>query len=121
MMFLVRSTGEMPRSPGIAVKARRCTPAILPDSAGNTDFFCVGEPEAIAALRGEGWTVVELRDGWYADDDGGGIAIFGHGKFWELRDTPFSVTEAAGSAPRAMQPQSVDQETVNVRGAIFGV
>ena len=50
----------------------------------------------MAALRASGWEVVELRDGWYEDDRGGGIAISGQGKYWEIRDTPFTVKEAVG-------------------------
>ncbi|MBV9860234.1 MAG: hypothetical protein JO038_09055 [Alphaproteobacteria bacterium] len=121
MMFLIRTTGEEPRCRDIAVKVRRRTPAILPDSDGKVDFFCVGEPETMETLRAQGWTVVELRDGWYADDEGGGVAIFGHGKFWEVRDTPFSVKEAAGPTTAPAEPKSADPEAVNVRGAIFGV
>ena len=91
MMFLLRSAA--PSAPiSVEVKAVRRTPAIVGNSAGKTDYFCIGEPEDIAALRTEGWDVIELRDGWYADDTGGGVAIFGHGKYWEVRDTPFTVT-----------------------------
>ena len=104
MMFIVRTSG--PR-PALAVKmTRRAT-----DDSGKTDYFCVGDPA--------GLPVVPVHDGWYADDSGGGVAIFGQGKFWEIRDTPFSVVESDdGVAETAAQPAA---EIVNVRGAIFGV
>lgn len=98
------------------------TPAILPDSAGSIDFFCVGDPGAAAAA---GWPVVDLHDGWYADDLGGGAAIWGHGKFWEVRDTPFHVTQACGAAdamallPGAEKRHDDAAASVNVRNAIF--
>ncbi len=57
-----------------------------------------GPKLATERLRAEGWNVVTLRDGWYQGDDEGGVAIWGHGKYWEVRDTPFSVKEAVGPA-----------------------
>ena len=101
MMFIVRSGGERPEPAGIEVKLSRETPAIVADAAGKTDFFCVGEAEAIAALREAGWNVVELHDGYYEDGAGGGVAIWGQGKYWEIRDTPFTVKEAVGPAATA--------------------
>lgn len=120
MMFIIRTSGERPEAAGIAIKRARQTPPIMPDGAGKTDFFCVGPPEAPAALRAAGWTIVELRDGWYEDDTGGGVAIWGHGRYWELRDTPFTVTERAEPevAPDTGTPAEADP--VNVRRAIFG-
>jgi hypothetical protein len=66
-----------------------------------------------------GLKVIPVHDGWYADDTGGGVAVFGQGKFWEVRDTPFSVKEA--DAAVVAPSEAVDGEIVNVRGAIFGV
>jgi hypothetical protein len=120
MMFIVRTTGDLPALAEIVLKAQRRTPETVPNAAGKTDYFCVGDEAAIAALRGQGLDVVELRDGWYADDNGGGIGISGHGRFWEVRDTPFTVKEAVGPAETAASGQA-DTEQVNVRGAIFGV
>ena len=117
MMFIVRSTGARPEA---TVKLARKTPPHVPDAAGMTDFFCVGEADAIAALRGAGWQVVELRDGYYEDGAGGGVAIWGQGRYWEIRDTPFTVKEAVGPAGNT-QPAPAEGEHVNVRGAIFGV
>jgi hypothetical protein len=103
MMFIVRTSGS---APDLAIKmTRRAT-----DGSGRTDYFCVGDPGALH--------VVAVHDGWYADDNGGGVAIFGQGKFWEVRDTPFSVVESDdGVADKAAR----DLEVTNVRGAIFGV
>jgi len=119
MMFVVRSYGERPPERDIAIKVVRRTPEIVADGAGKTDFFCVGEEAAIEALRATGWTIVALHDGWYADDNGGGIGIWGQGKYWEIRDTPFTVTEAVRPAAPP-QGTAAAGETVNVRGEIFG-
>ena len=124
MMFIVRTSGELtggelPAMTGVALKARRRTPAMVANAAGSFDYFCVAEEAVLATLHGPGVEIVRLRDGWYADDSGGGIAIFGHGRFWEVRDTPFTVKEAAGPAEMIASPADTGQ--VNVRGAIFGV
>lgn len=120
MMFIVRTGGNRPAPAGVALKAQRRTPETVPDAAGKTDYFCVADEATVAALRDQGLDVVELRDGWYADDSGGGIGIFGHGRFWEIRDTPLTVKEAVGPAESAISGEA-DTEQVNVRGAIFGV
>ena len=120
MMFIIRSGGERPASADIQVKLSRKTPGNLPDAEGKTDFFCVGETEAMAALRAAGWTVVELHDGYYEDGSGGGVGIWGQGKYWEIRDTPFTIKEAVGPTASA-EPGVEEGEQVNIRGAIFGV
>ena len=118
MMFIVRSTGERPEMPGVTVKLSRDTPPIVRDGAGKTDFFCVGEAEAIALLREAGWQIIELRDGYYEDGRGGGVAIWGQGKYWEIRSEPLTVAEACGPSAR---PQGEGAgEHVEVRRAIFG-
>ena len=119
MMFIVRSAGDRPEMPGIAVKLSRDTPPIVKDAAGMSDFFCVGEAQAIAALREAGWQVVELRDGYYEDGRGGGVAIWGQGKYWEIRADPFTVTEAVGPAAKP-EAAPAASEHVEVRRAIFG-
>jgi hypothetical protein len=119
MMFIIRSAGEWPDRPDVDVKLSRETPATVTDAAGKTDFFCLGEAEAIAALREAGWNVVELRDGYYEDGAGGGIAIWGQGKYWEIRDTHFTVKEAVAPAGQPQTPKA-EAEHVNVRRAIFG-
>jgi hypothetical protein len=118
MMFILRRPDGRP--PALPVKAMRKTPAIVAGGAGKTDFFCIGRHADIAALRAAGSEVVALRDGWYADDTGGGIAISGHGRYWEVRDTPFTVREACGPAEPA-DAGAATGELVNVRGAVFGV
>jgi hypothetical protein len=119
MIFIVR--GAASPIPPLDVKLVRQTPAILEDSAGRVDFFCLGDPEAATAA---GWVVVPVHDGWYADGHGGGMAIWGHGTFWEVRDTPFTVRQACG--PEAWPPElqsgpdkKVPDSEVNVRQAIF--
>jgi hypothetical protein len=120
MMFIIRNSGEQPEAPGIQVKLSRKTPAIVPDATGKTDFFCIGEAEVMAALRAAGWTIVELHDGYYEDGLGGGVGIWGQGKYWEIRDTPFTIKEAVGPAAAA-ETGTEEGEQINVRGAIFGV
>jgi hypothetical protein len=120
MMFIVRSAGERPDAAGIRIKLSRKTPAIVPDATGKTDFFCVGEAEAVSALREAGWNIVDLHDGYYEDGLGGGVGIWGHGKYWEIRDTPFTVKEAVGPTGQP-EARPAEGEQVNVRGAIFGV
>ena len=119
-MFIVRSTGEQPEAPGIDVKLSRATPAIVPEAAGKTDFFCVGGADAVAALRASGWTIVTLHDGYYEDGNGGGVGIWGQGKYWEIRSDPFTIKEAVGPSAEP-KPGAAEGEQVNVRGAIFGV
>jgi hypothetical protein len=120
MMFIVRGAGDEPDSAAIRIKAVRKTPAIVPNARGKTDYFCIGQAEAMATLSVKGWEIVELRDGWYEDDAGGGIAISGHGRYWEVRDTPFTVKEAVGTEAETAGPHG-EADLVNVRGAIFGV
>ena len=119
MMFIVRSAGGRPEGADVQVKLSRATPPTVPDGAGKTDFFCVGEPEAMVALRAVGCNVVELRDGYYEDGRGGGVAIWGQGRYWEIRDTPFTIKDAVGpSSADAAAPR--EGEHVEVRRAIFG-
>jgi hypothetical protein len=114
MIFIVRVAAG--RIPPLDVKLVRQTPAILPNSAGHVDFFCLGDMEAV---RAAGWPVVPVHDGWYAGDTTDGMAIWGQGMFWEVRDTPFTVQQACG--PEAWPPASRHEEDteVNVRQAIF--
>ncbi len=119
MMFIARSRGAAPVAAGITVKLSRKTPEFLPDAAGTTDYFCIGEAEAIAALRDRGTTTVELHDGYYEDGVGGGVAIWGQGRYWEIRSDPLAVSEAVG--PSGSVKSAAEGEHVEVRGAIFGV
>jgi hypothetical protein len=54
-----------------------------PSDGDRHDFFCVAD----APVEG----VIPLHDGWYADDQGGGVAVWGGGRYWEVRSTPFDV------------------------------
>lgn len=114
MIFIIRN--EADRVPPLDIKMVRQTPAIVADSAGRVDFFCLGDPEA---ARAAGWTVVPVHDGWYSDDGAGGMAIWGQGMFWEVRDSPFTVRQACGpEAWPAARKDDRDAE-VDVRQAIF--
>ena len=114
MIFIVRTVSAQP--PPLDIKMVRQTPSIVPDSAEKADFFCLGDPEA---AKTAGWSVTPVHDGWYADDGAGGMAIWGQGMFWEVRDTPFTVKQACG--PEAWPPGiKHDKATeVNVRQVIF--
>jgi hypothetical protein len=108
MMFIIRTSGEPPSEAGFTIRQTRRTP-----SAETWDFFCDGDPGLA-----EQQCIVPLHDGWYADDTGGGVAIWGQGRFWEIRDTPFTVRQA--SSDTTAQGETTTG-IVNVRQAIFGV
>ena len=114
MMFIIRTAGGTPSGDGFTIRLARHTPKLA--SGGTHDFFCDGDPDTAKTQK---FNIVPLHDGWYADDTGGGVAIWGQGRFWEIRDTPFTVRET--SAEAAMPADSVEGEMVNVRKAIFGV
>lgn len=114
MMFIIRTVGETPSGTGFGIRLTRRTPAVV--SAGTRDFFCDGHPDAARSQR---LNVVPVHDGWYADDAGGGVAVWGQGRFWEIRDTPFTVRETSAEGPG--ESTTTDGEVVNVRKAIFGV
>lgn len=113
VMFMVRNAGEPPA--GVDIKLRRRTPSLVAKNAEETDWFCLGDADA---ARRAGHDVVTLHDGWYADDSGGGVTIFG--PYWEIRDTPFSVREAAPDPAPVAREDAAAGEIVNVRKAIFG-
>ena len=107
-IFIIRNDGQRPGD--IEIKLRRQSPG-----STQVDWFVLGDPETAG---GAGHHVVALHDGWYADDTGGGVAVFG--PYWEIRDTPFTVREVSPDpAPRPRQ-DSHDDDIVNVRRAIFG-
>ena len=124
MMFIVRTRGERPieefLAPGVRIAIVRTTPSIVAEHADQIDLFCVADDDAPDRLRAEDRIVVLLRDGWYQADDAGGVAIWGQGLYWEVRDTPFSVREAVGPTSDA-DAGEVSAAEVNVRRAIFGV
>ena len=114
MIFIIRAApGETPQ---FDVKMERHTPAIVSDSDGRIDYFCLGDPDAAVA---SGLPVVRVHDGWYADGNGGGMAIWGQGMFWEVRDTPFTVSQACGKEAWGLDQKSSQDAEVNVRQAIF--
>jgi len=117
MMFIVRSDGTRPEAPGLAIKLARPTPA--PNAGATTDFFCIGDAEALGSLRESGWQVIELRDGYYEDGKGGGVAIWGQGRYWEIRSEPLTVIEAVGPSDAASAGAAAGEQ-VEVRRAIFG-
>ena len=115
MMFIIRTGGEQPIGTGFAIRLTRRTPALV--AGGTRDYFCDGDPDTATAQQ---LNVVPVHDGWYADDTGGGVAIWGQGRFWEIRDTPFTVRETSAQGP--IQPTGATEgDVVNVRQAIFGV
>ena len=122
MMFIVRTDGERPDDPGVRIAAERATPALSSEAAGQIDLFIVGDDDAPERLRSQGWRVVLLHDGWYQDDGegNGGIAIWGQGAYWEVRDTPFSVREASGPAGDAAGSEEAG-DNADIRRGIFGV
>jgi pyridoxine 5'-phosphate synthase PdxJ len=95
MIFIVRTTdGQLPGRADAAqlrVVRSRATPAYAGGLQGGVDLFCAGDDDAPARCRAYGWDVVELHDGWYADDTGGGLAVWGNGRYWEVRATPFEI------------------------------
>ena len=123
MMFIVRANGDwregLPSDAGVRIALVRQTPSIVADEVGQTDLFCVGDEADMGRIRARGWNVVTLRDGWYADDGEGGVAIWGQGLYWEVRDTPFSVKESVGPAGTVAADGEVG-ETLDVRKGIFG-
>jgi len=124
MMFIVRTESTVPAPPGVRVALVRATPSIVADHSGQIDLFCIGDDASPERLQADGWTVVSLHDGWYKADDQGGVAIWGQGLYWEIRDTPFSVKEVVGPASDASADNRVATDggaEVNVRRAIFGV
>jgi hypothetical protein len=120
MMFIVRGRGQRPSEPGLRVALVRRTPSLVATEAGQVDLFCLADEAVAERLREQGWNVVNLRDGWYQADDEGGVAIWGQGLYWELRDTPLSVREAAGPGGEAPGKRDGDDRVLDVRGQIFG-
>ncbi len=119
MIFIIRAeAGRVPATDlaPLDIKMVRQTPAIVSDSAGRTDYFSLGDPDA---ARNAGMPVVLVHDGWYADDGAGGMAIWGQGMFWEVRDTPFTIKQACGSEALAPNSRPDAESDVNVRQAIF--
>ena len=122
MMAIVRANEQWrecwPDGANVRIALVRRTPDLVATEAGQHDLFCVGDEAALARLGANGWAVVPLRDGWYQDDGEGGVAVWGQGRYWEIRDTPFSVVEAAG--PASDDSTDAGGEALDVRRGIFG-
>jgi hypothetical protein len=73
MIFIVHSPPP-PDVRSVLVRRNPKDPRVL-------DYFCVADITDVAPLH----------DGWYADDTGGGIAVWGSGRYWEVRSTPFTI------------------------------
>ncbi len=93
MIFIVRTGGEQPAEADIRVVLTRRTPPEVDGGRTQSDVFCTGDEDARARLQARHWTVIACHDGWYADDHHGGIAVWGGGRHWEVRDTPLHVKE----------------------------
>jgi hypothetical protein len=114
MIFIIRTATAA--APPFDIKLTRQTPATVPNSANHRDHFCLADPEAATQA---GWQVTPVHDGWYADDQGGGMAIWGQGMFWEVRDTPFTVHQACGPEAWPADKNPAPDTDLNVRQAIF--
>ena len=73
MIFLLQGDLDVPE--GVRVVHTRQSPV-----REGLERFCVAEAAQ-----------VPLHDGWYADEQGGGVAVWGGGRYWEVRATPFDV------------------------------
>lgn len=71
----------------------RQTPPIVRTVDGQHDYFCLADEASIERLTAEGWPVVPVQDGWYDDDTGGGLGVWGNARYYELRDTLFTVRQ----------------------------
>ena len=87
-LFIVRASLE---PPDVQIQLVRSTPSIVRSAEDQRDYFCLGDDATIERLTADGWLVVPVQDGWYDDDTGGGVAVWGNGRYFELRDTLFSV------------------------------
>jgi len=57
------------------------------------ELFCVGSEGVLQGLREAGNVIVCVHDGWYPDELGGGVAVWGNARYWEVRSTPFDVVD----------------------------
>jgi hypothetical protein len=88
-LFIVRAADGPP--PSVQVLLVRQTPELVRTAGDQRDYFCLAEPARAERLAAAGWTVVPVKDGWYDDDRGGGVAVWGDGRYFEQRDTLFTV------------------------------
>ena len=71
----------------------RRTPPIVRSADNQRDYFCLADESTLDRLSSQGWMVVPVHDGWYDDDTGGGVAVWGNARYFELRDTLFTVRQ----------------------------
>ena len=119
MIFILRMIAGQAVPDSLDVLSIRATPPTVADGTGLIDFFCAADDAARDSLIGQGLNLVALTDGWYADDGGGGVAVWGAGEHWEVRDTLFTVTSHSGIA-KASRTADRNSETTNIRDAILG-
>ncbi len=86
MIFIVRTRDRTPTRGDVSIVHAREHPSGL-----ERDLFCVGDEALLERLRDDGYSIVPLHDGWYADESGGGVAVWGNGRYGEVRSTPFDV------------------------------
>jgi len=72
MIFVLQAHGAVPEDVRV-VHTRNSL------DGNGLELFCVGDDG------------VPLHDGWYPDGHGGGVAVWGSGRYWEVRSTPFDV------------------------------
>jgi hypothetical protein len=93
MMFILRDKCGAQPPAGLTVRASRDTPSYV-DATGGKDYFFAASAGQAQELVAAGHTVVPLHDGWY-EVGSGGVAVWGDGRHWEIRDTPFTVVDAS--------------------------
>ena len=90
-LVIVRTIGPPP--PGVAIVLARQTPVGVRTAQGERDYFCLPDDATRDQLAADGSSIVPVHDGWYDDDTGGGVAVWGNGRYFELRDTLFTVRQ----------------------------
>jgi hypothetical protein len=88
-LFIVRTADSPPL--GVEVQLVRRTPPSVRTADDQRDYFCLADESTIDHLSAQGWPVIPVHDGWYDDDRGGGVAVWGNARYFELRDTLFTV------------------------------
>ncbi|MBV9322466.1 MAG: hypothetical protein JO352_01615 [Chloroflexi bacterium] len=89
MIFVVRTRDDVGAVHGEA----RVVHARKDPTREQRDLFCVGDEGLVQRLREDGCVVSALHDGWYPDELGGGVAVWGNGRYWEVRSSPFDVVD----------------------------
>jgi hypothetical protein len=90
VIFLLRASDSHLGRTDIRVVHSRKHP---PLDERERDLFCVAAEPVLESLRDAGSAIVLLHDGWYPDEQGGGVAVWGHGRYWEVRSSPFDIVD----------------------------